>query len=127
MGGGWSSSVWRLCSMGVGVSREWTSDECFLAFWGPAREQFERSLVVKAGNDRYSGEGEERNWPFSALLLARACSSYHSDERRAEWHHHFRLRHAPCGERLPNVIRSEERRVGKGCDWTCRSRRSQEH
>src|SRR3546814_7432624 len=106
MGGGWSSSVWRLCSMGVGVSREWTSDECFLAFWGPAREQFERSLVAKAGNDRYSGEGEERNWPFSALLLARACSSYHSDERRAEWHHHFRLRSEEHTSELQSLMRT---------------------
>src|SRR3546814_17479239 len=69
------------------------------------------------------------SWPFN-LFAAIACAAlgyYLVEKPSARLKHHFERHAASTNARAHTNNRSEERRVGKECVRTCRSRWSRDH
>src|SRR3546814_5762011 len=106
LGGGWCAFFFfkQKTAYDLRIS-DWSSDVCSsdlsLSFWcpGDSSECSGRALALQPESRRAAGPGTA--WP------------------RSSWQH---LRRAP-----KPIIRSEERRVGKECVSTCRSRWSPYH
>src|SRR3546814_6273044 len=110
-------------------SSDWSSDVCSSDLWDP-RTPIEETMealhdVVKAGKARYIGASSMWTWQFAK---AQHVAEREGWTRFVTMQDHYNLLHREEErEMLPYCVRSEERRVGKECVSTCRSRWSPYH
>src|SRR3546814_5847129 len=105
---------------------DWSSDVCSSdlpavahLFWGAEDFAKARQRMSEVEPERQAGE-RARLTALGALVETAGC-------RRAILLRHFGETPPPTCGNCDNCLRSEERRVGKECVSTCRSRWSPEH